>query len=136
MHNCSIAVIKCISIHAPARGASTGMRRQEVIPLFQFTPLREGLRKEHGNWLKRQGYFNSRPCERGFKSFTLSVLDEVDFNSRPCERGFKAQTERLSAEPFQFTPLREGLRTYTDEQLEAMQFQFTPLREGLQQSHS
>ena len=32
-------------------------------------------------------YFNSRPCERGDWSWTLSSTARSDFNSRPCERG-------------------------------------------------
>ena len=53
-----------ISIHAPARGATPENSLQEV-----------------------EGYFNSRPCERGDKDAAVELLRKVHFNSRPCERG-------------------------------------------------
>ena len=38
---------KCISIHAPPRGATYIVKKGEHAALFQFTPLREGRRGNH-----------------------------------------------------------------------------------------
>ena len=76
-----------ISIHAPARGASVYEAYCDSAEQFQFTPLREGLQKGGVvEWLIE--YFNSRPCERGFRSELIQTADSI---------------------LFQFTPLREGL---------------------------
>ena len=56
-----------ISIHAPARGASS-------------PPVHELSVGEN---------FNSRPCERGFKKLKRILKAISNFNSRPCERGFQ-----------------------------------------------
>ena len=145
-----------ISIHAPARGASQAhTHRSSSCLLFQFTPLREGLRRS-----------------------AVSLASSEHFNSRPCERGFARDSDHHQQYYlFQFTPLREGLlnaladsddttlisihapargasitavdtiksmnsisihapaRGASDRiliSIRALQFQFTPLREGLQ----
>ena len=95
-----------ISIHAPPRGATVGgyrvfgrhnfnsrpsargdnsMKCHAWLPIFQFTPLREG---------------------RPIKSACLPVMD--DFNSRPSARGDAGCVGADGRQPFQFTPLREG----------------------------
>ena len=54
-----------ISIHAPAGGATGGVRGVVAAYIFQFTPLREG---RHGNLAEHPAdrrNFNSRPCGRG-----------------------------------------------------------------------
>ena len=57
-------------------------------------------------------YFNSRPCERGFKACSRTENTNFNFNSRPCERGFiYLRFCQPSTSRFQFTPLREGLRS-------------------------
>ena len=54
-----------ISIHAPARGATSSEIVSIAANTFQFTPLREGRLSSFGRkryfWL----HFNSRPCARG-----------------------------------------------------------------------
>ena len=40
------AVLKNISIHAPARGATQSRSHAPLLNKFQFTPLREGRRKK------------------------------------------------------------------------------------------
>ena len=122
-----------ISIHAPARGASTSNFRMSCHHQFQFTPLREGLQYESGEYSLdnifqftplREGlhfyqciqivhvYFNSRPCERGFLCIGQLVYIQRDFNSRPCERGLETDLYHRRSVRFQFTPLREGLSSY------------------------
>ena len=103
-----------ISIHAPARGASEFFRYfQQGSPhfnsrpcergfeilqsyhmaliLFQFTPLREGLRDIYVRpavW----NVFQFTPLREGLLSQTEYLwLFAQDFNSRPCERGFWGQ---------------------------------------------
>ena len=75
--------------------------------IFQFTPLREGRRKN-----------------KAARDLCLN------FNSRPCVRG----DERVKAVGkllvFQFTPLREGRRWKSAGGCGTSLFQFTPLREG------
>ena len=100
-----------ISIHAPARGASSGFPCLYQRRVFQFTPLREGLRHIGGIARSNIGisihapargasistkcgmrsgvYFNSRPCERGFLIACKAITYGANFNSRPCERGFR-----------------------------------------------
>ena len=80
----------CISIHAPARGAT-----------FQSTQPSPPTT-----------YFNSRPCERGDGACRgLRRRISHDFNSRPCERGdLFLFFCRRGGYRFQFTPLREGRR--------------------------
>ena len=53
-----------ISIHAPPRGATNPPPPRAAVPLFQFTPLREGRRSVHGLH-KVHDNFNSRPSARG-----------------------------------------------------------------------
>ena len=97
-----------ISIHAPPRGATSLHRRICEWCTFQFTPLREGRRKQ--NVLYDGGAY---------------------FNSRPSARGDKAAREALEGmNKFQFTPLREGRRKHGASPIKPGIFQFTPLREG------
>ena len=141
-----------ISIHAPPRGATgTG-----AIPprrwLFQFTPLREGRRcastvMAHGTVISihapprgaTQGRttgrlgnpnFNSRPSARGDERHSRSVPAAADFNSRPSARGDMDVDRDSAGNLFQFTPLREGRRSFDPSRQWSGRFQFTPLREG------
>ena len=69
-----LAVSKCqrnrkkISIHAPPRGATLSSIHTSVPELFQFTPLREGRRKNRKK-VRKRAYFNSRPSARGDGQF-------------------------------------------------------------------
>ena len=124
-------MLEVISIHAPPRGAT--LIRLSVLPrrkVFQFTPLREGRRRDRGG-CRRPGDFNSRPSARGDKvsfaqpnkrEFQFTPLREGRrsprsqkmamsyFNSRPSARGDTEKQEYPLAQLFQFTPLREGRR--------------------------
>ena len=53
-----------ISIHAPPRGATNPPPPRAAVPLFQFTPLREGRPSAPAARLSA-GDFNSRPSARG-----------------------------------------------------------------------
>ena len=143
-----------ISIHAPARGASSSLYQEYRIVQFQFTPLREGLRNIPQ---KRfcHGLFQFTPLREGLPRSRMGQTYVGYFNSRPCERGFQAFCCLLfSGCSFQFTPLREGLQVsprliifeisisihapargascfHFTEYGGFIIFQFTPLREGL-----
>ena len=97
-----------ISIHAPARGAtttwplnfggatfqSTPLREGRLtiatggphIEVFQSTPLREGRRRYPRSILQAL-YFNPRPCARGDHSKSRQCHRVSHFNPRPCARG-------------------------------------------------
>ena len=83
---------RCISIHAPPRGATEDTVQPFKIDEFQFTPLREGRRPRPDNQFFFLD-FNSRPSARGDSSVMLSVMP---------------------VSSFQFTPLREGRREVAD----------------------
>ena len=122
-----------ISIHAPAGGASpyqTGNRRtrrdfnsrpcgrgfwleeggNQTDFIFQFTPLREGLRDAI---TVREGNKNisiHAPAGGASARKGCYFLSTKHFNSRPCGRGFGTAGIQLENPViFQFTPLREGL---------------------------
>ena len=65
---------KLISIHAPARGATTLGRCSASKP----------------------SDFNSRPCERGDRRPAYKNQQWTDFNSRPCERGDQKRRKRMN----------------------------------------
>ncbi len=147
---------KCISIHAPARGASRRRIFIFLITYFNSRPCERGFHTR-GTTITFSSDFNSRPCERGFHHTLRSSSPVPNFNSRPCERGFDVNPishglqqfisihapargasvfrgNQWLQELFQFTPLREGLRLGTDDSSKPNPFQFTPLREGLPDS--
>ena len=100
--------VRCISIHAPPRGATPSASRARLAgvnfnsrpsargdPLtllpsvdmvFQFTPLREG-RLLSGVLFCTAPYFNSRPSARGDTSGSQGHRGRCYFNSRPSARG-------------------------------------------------
>ena len=125
------ACVDCISIHAPPRGATQQRRAQKNQPKFQFTPLREGRRRDGGEVLRRgaisihapprgatrryvrrlevQYQFQFTPLREGRRGATGTALYRDNFNSRPSARGDDRKrefAERVLL--FQFTPLREG----------------------------
>ena len=55
---------RCVSIHAPARGATSAVSISKVIRGFQSTPLHEG-RPTSGAGHNGKQSFNPRPCTRG-----------------------------------------------------------------------
>ena len=99
-----------ISIHAPARGASKCQFFFVWKPIFQFTPLREGLQSFLRTIQVRDQIsihapaigasivicdilidvvFQFTPLREGFLINMQKLDQETDFNSRPCERGFQ-----------------------------------------------
>ena len=82
-----IALIRRISTHAPARGAT----------------WQSGLESS------TSANFYSRPCERGDGCFRPRHTLRTDFYSRPCERGdFLMMGWPVNPKKFLLTPLREG----------------------------
>ena len=101
---------KSISIHAPARGASVSASHTSILIGISIHAPARGA---------------SLPCP-------ARLVQMLHFNSRPCERGFfLSEYPMLRRYLFQFTPLREGLRTLNATNPGSLKFQFTPLREGL-----
>ena len=144
-------ILRAISIHAPARGASIALFQSIPEYTFQFTPLREGLRPAHAVPYPLL-HFNSRPCERGFRIPVGRIWIHFNFNSRPCERGFSTISPYISGimisihapargasedsshtgleDGFQFTPLREGLRMGKSNDGRAWNFNSRPCERG------
>ena len=77
---------RCISIPAPPRGATRGVRNSLGDKIFQFPPLREG-RPVVDALSVLSIHFNSRPSARGDKPFLLPLPSPRHFNSRPSARG-------------------------------------------------
>mgnify|MGYP006890787135 CR=1 FL=1 len=126
---------RCISIHAPARGATE--KRDPIIrkPLFQFTPLREGRPlRVHMHHAQQHVHISIHAPARGATSrFSAAKRNPVDFNSRPCERGDAPGTRKFYAHNlayFNSRPCERGDTGETSEVAEFCIFQFTPLREG------
>ena len=97
-----------ISIHAPAGGATDLMNPINTVNLFQFTPLREGRRKErNGNGLGRP---ISIHAPAGGATVNIDPLGGEGLISIHAPAG--GATARLAGlfapTIFQFTPLREG----------------------------
>ena len=107
------------------------------------------LPPEENEWMN----FNSRPCERGFydaggkdmemwisihapargASYTYyphGFTSEISIHA-PARGASYNPSDSITNVSFQFTPLREGLRSFLPRRCPAALFQFTPLREGL-----
>ena len=127
-----IRTLRCISIHAPPRGATILRRFPQPEAEFQFTPLREGRHGGLARYKIQKMNFNSRPSARGDFFFAILPHRSDYFNSRPSARGDQAaERDAGRSKIFQFTPLREGRQSsfLTCWSLRRI-FQFTPLREG------
>ena len=151
--DCIRRVTMDISIHAPPRGAtptSILISRQSE---FQFTPLREGRRRDAAE-IRRKLYISIHAPPRGAtkrkgrrrKQSPISIHapprgatskyqffsgDCPHFNSRPSARGDTcpwASTARRTY--FNSRPSARGDNTCTYIHLVVPKFQFTPLREG------
>ena len=120
-----------ISIHAPARGASTTCLRLLSKNTFQFTPLREGLRTPE-QIEKDIPIISIHAPARGASKEIEKEISAGRISIHAPARG-ASQVLRIQglSLPFQFTPLREGLRLFALDYPEYEVFQFTPLREGL-----
>ena len=99
---------RCISIHAPPRGATLARRSWHRAGKFQFTPLREG-RPPLDLETYRLPHFNSRPSARGDGTTQATGRATHGISIHAPPRGATSVTapSRTSAQ-FQFTPLREG----------------------------
>src|SRR3972149_5383617 len=64
LHFCHCLHIGNVSIHAPARGATSGSLTLRKANRFQSTPLREGRHVKQQMEVVNQS-FNPRPCARG-----------------------------------------------------------------------
>ena len=145
---------KKISIHAPPRGATCAARRAKSPASFQFTPLREGRRRDSSRW-HHDTYFNSRPSARGDgielddkgaikisihappRGATEAVEDEkkaLEISIHAPPRGatwisdFFVRGDAISIH----APPRGATRLASASSQTGYQFQFTPLREGRQ----
>ena len=142
-----------ISIHAPPRGATRGVRNSLGDKIFQFTPLREG-RPRSCPALPRGEHFNSRPSARGDRapspcrprSKRISIhapprgatrqrlparRRPPHFNSRPSARGDAAfASAEWAKRNFNSRPSARGDAFALLTILGVVVFQFTPLREG------
>ena len=103
-----IRSLRCISIHAPPRGATWRRIWRHSTTSFQFTPLREGRHLQIRGILAR---------------FVISI-------HAPPRGATTEITRRRKSTLFQFTPLREGRRCIVHREGSGIVFQFTPLREG------
>ena len=128
----------CISIHAPARGATCCFPAcRKKGPYFNSRPCVRGDRPSFGCCPSARD-FNSRPCVRGDPvRHRKKVRCWAHFNSRPYVRGDVSwSTSAPSRYGFQFTPLREGRLSAVLPRSRIDRFQFTPLREGRQMQHN
>ena len=76
-----------ISIHAPARGATAAPQLFcDFVVYFNSRPCERGDSPRR-KWGVNLEYFNSRPCERGDSGNVRTWGHDANFNSRPCERG-------------------------------------------------
>ncbi len=104
-----MTILALISIHAPARGATSFYSR---LCNSKYISIHAPARGATGVW-----GLSGRRC--------------TDFNSRPCERGDGTYRGIMfNGAVFQFTPLREGRHSPSPREPLCCVFQFTPLREG------
>jgi len=97
-----------VSIHAPARGATTRNEPSVQSHMFQSTPLREG--RHHLD--------------------PHRVVPAVVSIHAPARGATTTERYAHLAPEFQSTPLREGRQEATEALNKFAQFQSTPLREG------
>ena len=148
-----------VSIHAPARGATANQNQDDIIPLFQSTPLREGRPAPIGNLPLKSGVSIHAPARGAtspippdFTSFPVSIhapargatnedqvqtqSDDVSIHA-PARGATVAHNKILYAvNGFQSTPLREGRLIIRHTPITQIQFQSTPLREGRRRKFS
>ena len=147
-----IPTCNTISIHAPPRGATCRLKTlQHSQHAFQFTPLREGRRRDENAFsppdfisihAPPRGATSYRRHYRGVDEFQFTPLREgrrnsellcnigLHFNSRPSARGdkFTLRTDKQTLISIHAPP--RGATTWTTLTLKLLIFQFTPLREG------
>ncbi len=107
---CRFRKSRIVSIHAPARGATfTRANAAARYRMFRSTPLREG-RLHVTVWHRTHMGFDPRPCARGdFDWVRIPIAFARRFDPRPCARGDNADiTQSAVPHSFRSTPLREG----------------------------
>jgi len=105
---CVDVVLRVVSIHAPARGATSAWSA-----------------------LDRLARFNPRPCARGDGHSIGFIIPSKLFQSTPLREGRRSPLcWYQKPSPFQSTPLREGRQRRPDRRPPTGVFQSTPLREG------
>ena len=130
---------RVISIHAPPRGATFVAFRQRLPCKFQFTPLREGRRRNSSaatrppsfqftplregrrllpRWLRWDCYFNSRPSARGdSRPRWIACGASISIHAPPrgatwrTRRGRKTMDISIHAPPRGATNLRNGRKS-------------------------
>ncbi len=119
-----------VSIHAPVRGATMGLKIVTDWIKFQSTPLCEGRQISGIARLCRREFQSTPLCEG--RHPTKRVMAPITcFNPRPCARGDErdAGVHQLHFR-FQSTPLCEGRRKKHAMRMRDVGFQSTPLCEG------
>ena len=99
-----------VSIHAPARGATSALDRPSRLAWFRSTPLREG-RPGHVDAVDHHAdrCFDPRPCARGDCDGGHHGRCAACFDPRPCARGdLRPGRHQRRDQLFRSTPLREG----------------------------
>ena len=76
-----------ISIHAPARGATTIRYPSIYETLISIHAPARGATRPDDHMRPSLMYFNPRPCARGDLEGFLEWRHSQDFNPRPCARG-------------------------------------------------
>ena len=82
----------CISIHAPARGATVLRGKRDGRGKISIHAPARGATAAPQLFCDFVVYFNSRPCERGDSPRRKWGVNLEYFNSRPCERGDQFDT--------------------------------------------
>ncbi len=98
-----------VSIHAPARGATTSMVRWPMASMFQSTPPRGGRRALSIQPCKSPTCFNPRPRAGGDRRMSRDRAMSPRFNPRPRAGGdFRQPFFYVERRLFQSTPPRGG----------------------------
>ena len=122
---------RCISIHAPPRGATNEGDAFFNAYEFQFTPLREGRRLKICILINPFCNFNSRPSARGdFRRRVADLKWCISIHAPPRGATCRARARIGTAPNFNSRPSARGDTTVTISSCNSLTFQFTPLREG------
>ena len=106
------------------------MQALRSIPIFQFTPLREG-RPSSARHSIPLIVFQFTPLREGRRGVYRISAPSRQISIHAPPRGATFIRDNCACQRgFQFTPLREGRPESADKLVEVNLFQFTPLREG------
>ena len=86
----------CVSIHAPARGATRCVTLFYVFKWFQSTPPRGGRRNDNNSDNRHGQSFNPRPRAGGDYDPYLDLDEEDTFQSTPPRGGRPTQARSLA----------------------------------------